>query len=254
MKWIRFLHEGVTGFGLLDGDSIHTYSGNIYAGPQATGDILKVSDVQYLPPCNPGKIVGLWNNFKASADKNGWAVPMEPLYFLKSPSSVTSHNEKIPVPVSYTGRVAYEGELCIVIGQTARNVTVEESSKYIFGYTCGNDVTALEILGKDASFTQWTRAKSFEGFSAIGPVIETVFEPDSAVLKTMVAGRERQNYSLADMFFNPFELVSRISHDMVLEPGDVIFCGTSLGVLPMKAGTQVDVVIDQIGTLTNVYG
>jgi 2-keto-4-pentenoate hydratase/2-oxohepta-3-ene-1,7-dioic acid hydratase in catechol pathway len=254
MKWIRFLHEGVTGFGLLDGDSIHTHSGNMYAGPQATGDVLKVSDVQYLPPCNPGKIVGLWNNFKASAEKNGWAVPMEPLYFLKSPSSVASHNEKIPVPVSYTGRVAYEGELCIVIGQTARNVTVEESSKYIFGYTCGNDVTALEILGKDASFTQWTRAKSFEGFSAIGPMIETVFEPDSALLKTMVAGRERQNYSLADMFFNPFELVSRISHDMVLEPGDVIFCGTSLGVLPMKPGTQVDIVIDQIGTLSNVYG
>ena len=106
----------------------------------------------------------------------------------------------------------------------------------------------------DASFSQWTWAKSFDGFAAFGPVIETSFKPVTRQLRTLVGGRERQNFALSDMFFSPLELVSRISHDMTLEPGDLIYCGTSLGVLPMKAGTAVDVSIDGIGTLSNLYG
>jgi 2-keto-4-pentenoate hydratase/2-oxohepta-3-ene-1,7-dioic acid hydratase in catechol pathway len=112
----------------------------------------------------------------------------------------------------------------------------------------------MELLHRDASFGQWTRAKSFDGFAAFGPVIETEFDSAAAHLRTVVGGRERQNYPLNDMFFNPVELVSRISHDMTLEPGDLIYCGTSTGVLPMKPGTAVDVTIDGIGTLSNLYG
>ena len=104
------------------------------------------------------------------------------------------------------------------------------------------------------SFPQWTRAKSFDGFAAFGPVIDTTFDPSGATLRTLVGGRERQNYPLADMFFAPAEIVSRLSHDMTLEPGDLIYCGTSLGVLPMKAGTTVEVVIDGLATLSNTYG
>ena len=254
MKWIRFTHQGQLGFGTVHGDTVHMHHGNMFDAPQATGEIVNLADLVFLPPCAPLKIIGLWNNFRAAAEKNGWATPQEPLYFLKATSSACGHLEKIPVPVSYSGRVAYEGELCIVISQFARNVSVEDAAQYIFGYTCGNDVTALEILGRDASFTQWTRAKSFAGFSAFGPVIETDFKPEAASLQTLVGGRERQNYPLSDMFFSPVELVSRLSHDMVLEPGDLIYCGTSLGVLPMKAGTMVDVTISGIGTLSNPYG
>jgi len=115
-------------------------------------------------------------------------------------------------------------------------------------------VTALELLQRDPAFPQWARAKSFDGFGALGPVIETAFDPAGATLRTLVGGRERQNYALSDMFFPPAELVSRLSHDMTLEPGDVILCGTSLGVLPMKPGTTVEVVVDGIGTLANTYG
>jgi 2-keto-4-pentenoate hydratase/2-oxohepta-3-ene-1,7-dioic acid hydratase in catechol pathway len=93
-----------------------------------------------------------------------------------------------------------------------------------------------------------------DGFGAFGPVIETDFDPSTATLRTLVGGRERQNYPLADMFFNPAELVSRLSADMTLQPGDVILCGTSLGVLPMKPGSLVEVVINGIGTLANNYG
>jgi 2-keto-4-pentenoate hydratase/2-oxohepta-3-ene-1,7-dioic acid hydratase in catechol pathway len=254
MKWARFVHRGVNGFGVLDGERIAVHEGDLFGTPRSTGQTLACAEVQWLPPCAPGKIVGLWNNFRAAAEKNGWTAPAEPLYFLKSPGCAAGHGAPIAAPASYAGRVAYEGELVVVIGRRARAVSVAQAPAHIFGYCCGNDVTALEILNRDASFPQWTRAKSFDGFGAFGPAIETDFDPAAAALRTLVGGRERQNFALADMFFGPAELVSRLSHDMTLEPGDVIFCGTSLGVLPMKPGTTVEVVIDGIGTLANVYG
>jgi 2-keto-4-pentenoate hydratase/2-oxohepta-3-ene-1,7-dioic acid hydratase in catechol pathway len=202
----------------------------------------------------PGKIIGLWNNFRAAAEKNGWATPAEPLYFLKAASSAAAHGQPIPVPTGYDGRVAYEGELAIVIGKTAKAVSVADALSHVLGYTCANDVTAMELIGRDPSFPQWARAKSFDGFGAFGPVIDTSFDVSAATLRTRVGGRERQNYALSDMIFSPAELVSRLSHDMTLLPGDVILCGTSLGVLPMKAGTEIEVEIDGIGVLRNVYG
>jgi len=254
MKWMRFVRQGGTGFGVVDGDRVRRYDGDLFDAPVPTDETLDVATLDWLPPCRPGKIVGLWNNFRAAADKNGWAEPAEPLYFLKSPHSATGHERPIPVPASYDGRVVYEGELAVVIGRTTKAVSADAAPAHIFGYACANDVTALELLHRDPSFPQWTRAKSFDGFAAFGPVIETDFDPSAASLRTLVGGRERQNYAFADMFFPPAELVSRLSHDMTLEAGDVIFCGTSLGVLPMKPGTRVDVVVDGIGTLSNVYG
>ena len=254
MKWLRFRHQGTEGFGTLAGDRVLCHAGDLFGTARATGKSVAVADLQWLPPCQPGKIIGLWNNFRAAAEKNGWPPPAEPLYFMKSPGSAAGHGQSIPVPASYDGRVAYEGELAVVIGRQARAVSVADAPAHIFGYTCANDVTAMELLQRDPSFPQWTRAKSFDGFCPLGPVIETDFEPSNAQLRTLVGGRERQNYALADMFFSPAELVSRISHDMTLAPGDVILCGTSLGVLPMKAGTTVEVVIDGIGRLLNTYG
>ena len=130
----------------------------------------------------------------------------------------------------------------------------DQALEHVFGYTCANDITAMELIARDPSFPQWARAKGFDGFGVFGPVIETDFDPSRAFVRTTVAGRERQNYALADMFFGPAELVSRLSHDMTLEPGDVVLCGTSLGVLPMKPGSLVEVEIDGIGRLCNVYG
>ena len=254
MKWMRYQHQDRAGFGLLQGGLVQPCEGDMFGANAPVGDPIELAAVTALPPCRPGTIIGLWNNFRAAADKNGWAVPAEPLYFLKSPGAAAAHGQPIPVPRSYDGRVAYEGELVIVIGRRTQAVAVEQAAAHILGYTCGNDVTALELLNRDASFAQWTRAKSFDGFAAFGPVIETDFDPAAATLRTRVGGRERQNYPLADMFFSPHELVSRLSHDMTLEAGDLVYCGTSLGVLPMKAGTTVEVEIDGIGTLANLYG
>jgi 2-keto-4-pentenoate hydratase/2-oxohepta-3-ene-1,7-dioic acid hydratase in catechol pathway len=254
MKWLRFKHHGNAVFGTVDGDQVHLYIGDLFGTPSASGKSLHLSEIDWLAPCSPGKVIGLWNNFRAAAEKNGWAQPAEPLYFLKSPGSVIGHQQPIPVPAAYDGRVAYEGELALVIGRRARAVSVDEAPSHIFGYTCANDVTALELLQREPTFPQWARAKSFDGFGALGPVIDTAFDPSGAHVRTLVGGRERQNYALADMFFSPAELVSRISHDMTLEPGDVILCGTSLGVLPMKPGSTVEVIIEGLGTLINTYG
>jgi 2-keto-4-pentenoate hydratase/2-oxohepta-3-ene-1,7-dioic acid hydratase in catechol pathway len=253
MKWMRFQHRGAGHIGVLDGERVEVHEGNMFDGPRATGEHLSVAELEWTTPCMPGKMIGLWNNFAAAAEKNGWSRPAEPLYFLKAPNSFTPHLANVPAPSGYDGRVAYEGELAIVIGRRARAVPVAEAAAYIFGYTCANDVTAIELLQRDPSFPQWARAKGFDGFGAFGPVIETALDLTSAHLRTTVSGRERQNYPLADMFFGPSELVSRLSHDMTLEPGDVILCGTSLGVLPMKAGSVVEVEIDGIGLLRNTY-
>ena len=150
--------------------------------------------------------------------------------------------------------MAYEGELAIVIGRSAHRVSAEEAAGHIAGYTCANDITAIELLNRDATFAQWTRAKGLPGFGVFGPVIETDFDLSRATLRTRVGGRERQNYALSDMIMKPAELVSRISQDLVLQAGDLILCGTSVGVLPMKPGSEVEVEIDGIGVLKHRYG
>jgi 2-keto-4-pentenoate hydratase/2-oxohepta-3-ene-1,7-dioic acid hydratase in catechol pathway len=253
MKWMRYRHGGQEGFGIVEGERVRVHTGGMFDAPQARGEQLELAGVEWLPPCRPGKIIGLWNNFRAAAEKNGWAQPAEPLYFLKATSSVTAPEAAIPAPAGYDGRVAYEGELAIVVGRRARAIAPADAAAHIFGYTCANDVTALELLQRDPSFPQWARAKSFDGFGPFGPVIETDFDTSAATLRTLVGGRERQNYALSDMFFGPHELVSRLSFDMTLEPGDLILCGTSLGVLPMKPGSVVEVLIEGIGTLRNTY-
>lgn len=255
MQWLRFIDTAGPAWGVLQGDTVAVHDGGPFdAAAAPTGQRLPLAGLALLAPVQPGKIVALWNNFRAAAQKNGWAEPAEPLYFLKSPGSVTGPGAVIPAPPAEVGRVAYEGELAIVIGRRARAVSVDEAPAHILGYTLANDVTALELLHRDASFPQWTRAKSFDGFCPLGPVIDTAFDPAPATLRTRVGGRERQAYALADMFFTPGELVARISRDMTLEPGDVILCGTSLGVLPMKPGSEVEVEVEGLGVLRNTFG
>lgn len=250
----RIEHAERPRVGILEGDRIRLHEGTIFDPGSATGEEVSAADARWLTPTEPTKMVALWNNFRAAAEKNGWTIPAEPLTFLKAPNSFAAHAQAIPVPKSYDGRVAYEGELGIVIGRTCSGVSVEEAANCILGYTCVNDVTAMELLQRDPSFAQWTRAKNFDGFGVFGPVVATGLDPASLTVRTLVNGRERQNYRVDDMIFPPAELVSRLSQDMTLVPGDIIACGTSLGVLPMKAGTVVEVVIEGIGTLRNPYG
>ena len=251
--WLRFEADGMPGFGRLEDGVIRVYAGNMFDSPQATGDSFPLDDVKILTPCQPTKMVALWNNYHALAEKLGQAIPAEPLYFLKGNNAFHPHGVPIRVPPSYAGKVVYEGELGVVIGKRATAVGEAAAASHIFGYTCINDVTAAELLFKDASFAQWTRAKSFDTFGVFGPVIATGLNPLTLSIRTILNGQERQNYAVADMIFSPVKLVSLISQDMTLEPGDVIACGTSIGVGSMKAGSEVSIVIEGIGELTNRY-
>jgi 2-keto-4-pentenoate hydratase/2-oxohepta-3-ene-1,7-dioic acid hydratase in catechol pathway len=251
--WIRFSHGGKPGFGTLEGETITVHQGNMFAGAQANGETLALGDVEVLTPTEPTKMVALWNNFHALAAKLNLPEPDEPLYFLKSSNSFLADGKPIRRPASYDGKVVYEGELGIVIGKECTAVSEDEAGDFIFGYTCINDVTALELINKDETFAQWTRAKCFDTFGVFGPVVATDMDPSASSVKVLLNGRERQNYPVNDMIFSPQQQVSLISRDMTLYPGDVICCGTSVGVLPLRPGTTVEVVIDGIGTLTNVF-
>ena len=251
--WIRFDADGAAGFGQLDGDSISVCRGDMFNQPVPTGESLLRSAVRVVLPCQPTKFIGLWNNYHAQAAKQGLSIPAEPLYFLKAASSYCAHEQPFDVPQGYDGRVVYEGELGLVIGKKCKNLSIKESAAAIFGVTCVNDVTALDLLTRDASFAQWTRAKSFDTFGIFGPVIATGLDWNQLTVRTLVNGRERQNYACADMIFSPAQIVSCLSQEMTLYPGDVIACGTSLGVLPIKAGTIVEVSIDGVGVLRNTF-
>lgn len=251
MKWLRFAHQGRVGLGQLVGDTVHLHTGLLFENPQPTGDTLPLSEVEILAPCHPGKVIALWNNFKAAAEKNGWSAPAEPLYFLKSPNSYSHHLQAVIRPTPDIGRVVYEAELGIVIGRRGRDIPVENADQHIFGFTCVNDVTAIELLRSDSSFEQWTRAKNFDGFTPFGPWIETDLDCTKAMVSAKVNGRERQNYPVTDMFFSPQALVAKLSRGMTLEAGDIISCGTSLGAMPWQNDAVVEVSIEGIGTLSN---
>jgi 2-keto-4-pentenoate hydratase/2-oxohepta-3-ene-1,7-dioic acid hydratase in catechol pathway len=252
-KWIRINHQGRECFGTLDGDNVRIHSGNLFNNPQPTGEVVPLSVAKVLTPVAAGKMVALVDNYRALVAKLNHAMPAEPLYFLKGTNSFLAHGETIRVPSSYAGKVVYEGELGIVIGKRCKAVSEADAPAHIFGYTCINDVTATEILNKDPGFAQWTRAKSFDTFGVFGPVIATGLDPMTLSVKTILNEQERQNYPLSDSIFSPARLVSLISHDMPLDAGDVIACGTSVGVGSMKPGSSVSIVIEGIGTLTNRF-
>jgi ketopantoate reductase/2-keto-4-pentenoate hydratase/2-oxohepta-3-ene-1,7-dioic acid hydratase in catechol pathway len=252
--WIRFEKAGKTGFGTLEGDTISVHSGDLFAGAKATGDKVALKDVKILTPCDPSKMVCLWNNFHQLAAKNDFQKPVDPLYFLKAPNAYHPAGEPIRRPSTYDGRIVYEGELGVVIGKKCSNISEAEAKDYIFGYTCVNDVTAVDLMKKFPTFDQWTRAKSFDTFGVFGPTIATGVDPAKLVIRTILNGKEVQNYPVADMFFPPYKLVAAVSKDMTLMPGDVIACGTSLGAGVMaSAHNVVDIVIDGVGKLSNTF-
>lgn len=247
MKWARGIGpDGQETVGIIEAGSLHPRSA--LGSDEGTGAPIPLADLTLLPPVMPGKFIGLWNNFKAAAEKQGNEHPEHPLWFFKADTSLAGPGDEVVLPAA-AGRVVFEGELGIVIGTVCKSATAEEAEAAIFGYTCVNDLTSLDVLTADPSFPQWTRAKSFDGFGVIGPVIETQVDPAELTVTVQVNGRERQSYPAADMILPPARIVELLSRDMTLNPGDVIACGTSLGARPVRAGQEVAVVIEGIGSV-----
>lgn len=224
----------------------------MFSAPRSTGRRFASGEFALLAPCAPSKIVALWNNFHALAAKIGKAAPTHPLFFIKSATSAIGPRQPIKRPTGYAGKIVFEGELGIVIGKYTKEVALNRAADHIFGYTCVNDVTAMDLLFENGDFPQWGRSKSFDTFGCLGPAIASDFDSARSNVITRLDGVERQNYPLSDMIFSPHELVSRISFDLSLQPGDVIACGTSLGVGSIRDGVTVDVSIEGIGSLQNM--
>jgi 2-keto-4-pentenoate hydratase/2-oxohepta-3-ene-1,7-dioic acid hydratase in catechol pathway len=253
MQWARFRsNDGRIGFGVFEDTHIAEYEGDMFGAPRPAGRILARGEFTLESPCTPSKIVALWNNFHALRLKLGKAVPAHPMFLIKPGTSVIGPNTPIRRPTGYTGKIAYEGELGIVIGKLCKDVPLSEAGDRIFGYTCVNDVTASAVLDENPDFAQWCRSKGYDTFGCLGPVITTGLEWSRLSVITRLDGVERQNYPLSDMILPPEELVSRISHDMSLLPGDVIACGTSVGIGSIKDGCAVEVEIGGVGSLVNV--
>lgn len=199
---------------------------------------------------HPTKIIAIGLNYLDHAKELNMEIPEYPLIFMKPPTAVIGNGETIVYP-SQTHELHYEGELGIVIGKMARNVSEEEAKEYIAGYTCANDVTARDLQRMDG---QWTRSKSFDTFCPLGPKIVKDIDPTNLSIATRVNGITKQKSNTNQMIFNAFKLVSFISAIMTLLPGDVISTGTPPGVGELKVGDVVEIEIEGIGVLRNTVG
>ncbi len=251
--WVRFAHENRVGFGRLRDSTIEVCSGDMFTDPVATGEELELEAVRLLTPTQPSKMPALWNNYRALAEEKGLQHPETPLYLFKANSSFLATGEVIQHPQSVADDAFFEGELGIVIGRTVKDATLEEAEAAIFGYTCINDVTAFSLLKDYAGFDQWTRSKGFDTFGVFGPAVATDLDYRDLTIVTRVNGEEKQRYAAADMITPPAEVVKHLSANMSLYAGDVICCGTSIGLGPMPRGCRVEVEIEGIGVLSNEY-
>ena len=199
---------------------------------------------------HPTKIIAIGLNYLDHAKELNMEIPEYPLIFMKPPTAVIGDGEIIIYPPQ-TQELHYEGELGIVIGKKARNISIEAAKQYIAGYTCSNDVTARDLQRLDG---QWTRSKSFDTFCPLGPRIVKNIDPTNLAITTRVNGVTKQSSNTNQMIFNAYKLVSFISAIMTLLPGDVISTGTPPGVGELQVGDVVEVEIEGIGILRNTVG
>ncbi len=249
MKYVRFSDKDKNvKYGVIEDGTVKEITGDVFGDHGITDISHKLDGVKILPPCLPTKIVAVGLNYRDHAEEMGRELPQEPRLFLKPPTAVIGNGDKIKYPAHMSQRVDYEGELAVVIGKKAVHVSEEEALGYVFGYTCMNDITARDLQAKDIQFT---RAKGFDTFAPLGPVIETELDPDGLEISTYLNGVRKQYSNTSKLLFDVAHLVSFISKVMTLLPGDIVSTGTPEGVAPMKIGDKVEVRIEGIGTLTN---
>jgi 2-keto-4-pentenoate hydratase/2-oxohepta-3-ene-1,7-dioic acid hydratase in catechol pathway len=252
MLYCRFKHESVVAHGIVDGDRVTAIDGSVFGAHRPAGKPILLSHVHLLAPVTPWKILAAAVNYQShvpsgsSVLKTG-ELPSVPQLFLKPTSSIIGPDDTIILPAD-ARRVDAEGELVAVIGRECRKVTTEEALEYVFGYTCGNDVSARHWQRDDI---QWWRAKGSDTFSPIGPFIATDLDPANIGLRTRVNGAEAQAGNTRDLIHSVASMISFASQVMTLEPGDIVFTGTPGEPPKLADGDVVEVEIDGIGVLRN---
>jgi len=248
MKLVRFIHKGRESYGYMKEDWVEFLQGDIASGFKAAEDEAPLDEIKLLSPVLPSKAVCVGQNYLDHIKEMGNEIPDEPVIFMKPPTSVIGPGDTIMRP-PISDRVDYEGELAVVIGKQAKDLSEENAFDYVLGYTCANDVTARDLQKKDG---QWIRAKGFDTFLPLGPCIETEIDPGALGIRTFLNGEIVQDSCTDQLLFKIPRLLSFITAVMTLEPGDVVLTGTGSGVGAMARGDVVTVEIEGIGRLENI--
>jgi 2-keto-4-pentenoate hydratase/2-oxohepta-3-ene-1,7-dioic acid hydratase in catechol pathway len=231
---------------VVDGE-IYRVQGDVFASPSFDRKPTSPKGVRTLTPVQPSKIIAVGLNYADHAQESGKPLPKEPLIWFKAPTSLIPDGAKIEVPYP-DHRTDYEAELCIVIGWRVRNATPASASRYIFGYTSSMDISDRNIQNSES---QWARAKSFDTFTPLGPHVETKLDPHGLTIQLFQNGQLRQNSNTNQLIFDCHRLVSFISTNLTLLPGDIILTGTPSGVGPIKSGDRLEVRISGLSPLVN---
>jgi 2-keto-4-pentenoate hydratase/2-oxohepta-3-ene-1,7-dioic acid hydratase in catechol pathway len=247
MLFVRYRAQGRERMGVLRGGTVTEICGSYFSYYVETEKNNPLEEVTLLAPSQPSKVVVVGLMYQAHIEELGWDAPEEPLISIKPSTSVVGPGEPVLLPPG-VGRVDYEGEVGIVIGKKMHDVAPEDVGRYILGVTCVNDITARELQAKDG---QWTRAKGFDTFCPMGPAIAMGLDLNDIDIRTEVNGEVCQESNTQDFIRPAEELLSFISRIMTLLPGDVIATGTPEGVGGLKAGDEVAVTVEGVGTLIN---
>jgi 2-keto-4-pentenoate hydratase/2-oxohepta-3-ene-1,7-dioic acid hydratase in catechol pathway len=240
VRIVRFDHRGRVAHGVLDGDTVDVLAGRPHDPLHSTGQRVPLDEVRLLAPVTPGLLVGMARN-TGPADR---ALP--PRSFLKPPGSVIGPRDPIPVPAGI-GRVDAEAELAVVIGRTARGLTGADALRVVLGYTVANDVTARDLQQCDPL---WTQAKGYDGFTPVGPWIDTRFDADAADVVLLV-GDEQVRGNTADLGRGVAEILVHLTSFLTLHPGDVVLTGAPGTFASITPGDLVTASVEGLGTLSN---
>ena len=244
-KYVRYSHQNVISYGILEGETIKELKGNLFAGATPTGRTVKLAEARLLAPCQPSKVIAVGLNYKSHIGERPAAA--YPGLFAKLPTSIVGPDDAI-VATDDAKNLHFEGELVVVIGRRAKNVSVADAPNYVFGVTAGNDVSERDWQKNDL---QWFRAKASDTFGPLGPVIVKGLNYGDLLLQTRVNGEVLQSQRTKDLIFDVPAIVSYISRFVTLEPGDVIYTGTPGSTKAMKPGDVVEIEIEGIGVLRN---
>jgi len=258
-KYVRFVRSGAESYGVWEGDAVKELDGSPLAGASETGRVYSKAETRFLVPCQPSKVLAVGLNYASHREHvegsegvilNAAGRPAPSHYpgiFTKFPTSLIADGDEIVLPPDATN-VHFEGELVVVVGAMAKNVSTADAHRYIFGVTIGNDLVDRDWLLNDL---QWFRAKGADGFGPIGPAIVTGLDINNLALETRVNGELRQSSNTRELVFSPQEILSYCSRYVTLLPGDVIFTGTPGKTQRIDRGDAIEVTIAAIGTLRN---
>lgn len=243
-RYVRYEYQGATHYGVLSGDELTQLRAGLFPLSDMTDTKLALDDIRLLPPSEAGKVFAVGMNF---ASHMASASKAPPPMFLKLPSSLAGHDQVITMP-SDAGNVHFEGELVLIIGKQAKNVSEQEAGEYIFGISAGNDLTERSWQGSDL---QWMRSKASDGFGPVGPSVVTGLDWNNLLLTTRLNGEIVQQENTSHMIHKPEKVVSYLSQYFTLEPGDIIFMGTPGRTSALSHGDEVSVEIEGVGLLRN---